>query len=106
MAYLLDIHIGYDRVSVKYIIARGTHFGERVINPRFVDHSKVAVDPVLDCILPPEAAQHAIDTFVRVNKWPRGSVERMKTRYRVRLSLGLYQTRYAAKKAIAKTMAA
>jgi hypothetical protein len=53
----------------------------------------------LGTFLTPEAAQHAMDTFKRTNKWPRGSVERQKDgRYRARLSLGVYDTRRAAER--------
>jgi hypothetical protein len=46
----------------------------------------------------PEGAQAAIDTFNRINPWPRGSVEKSKGRYRARLSLGTYDTRWAAER--------
>ena len=49
--------------------------------------------------LTPEAAQDAIDKFPRTNKWPRGSVTREKGRFRARLSLGIYDTRWAADRA-------
>jgi hypothetical protein len=51
----------------------------------------------LGSFLTPEAASNAIDQFQRTNRWPRGSVERSKGgRYRARLSLGIYDTRWAA----------
>ena len=51
----------------------------------------------LGSFLTPEAAANAIDQFKRTNRWPRGSVERSKSgRYRARLSLGIYDTRWAA----------
>jgi hypothetical protein len=56
--------------------------------------------------LTPEAAQDAIDKFARTNKWPRGSVERVKGgKYRARLSLGIYDTRWAGDRACAKAIA-
>lgn len=57
----------------------------------------------LGSFLTPEAAQDAIDKFARTNKWPRGSVERAggpgAKRFRARLSLGIYDTRWAAERA-------
>lgn len=54
----------------------------------------------LGSFLTPEAAQNAIDQFKRTNRWPRGSVERTRGgRYRARLSLGVYDTRWAAERA-------
>jgi hypothetical protein len=50
----------------------------------------------LGSFLTPEAAQAAIDNYQRSNKWPRGSIEKAKGRYRARLSLGTYDTRWAA----------
>jgi hypothetical protein len=58
----------------------------------------------LGSFLTPEAAQHAIDKFERTNKWPRGSVERVKGRFRARLSLGIYDTRWAAERANAQAL--
>jgi hypothetical protein len=52
----------------------------------------------------PEEAQHAIDRFKRTNKWPRGSVEKAKGRFRARLSLGIYDTRHAAEWACSKAL--
>jgi hypothetical protein len=46
----------------------------------------------------PEAAQNAIDNFKRTNKWPRGAVYRERGRFRARLSLGVYDTRWAAER--------
>lgn len=54
----------------------------------------------LGSFLTPEAAQNAIDKFRRTNKWPRGSIEPTKTGFRARLSLGVWQTRWAAERAI------
>jgi hypothetical protein len=51
----------------------------------------------LGSFLTPEGASNAIDQFQRTNRWPRGSAERSKGgRYRARLSLGIYDTRWAA----------
>jgi hypothetical protein len=52
----------------------------------------------------PEAAQNAIDSFERVNKWPRGSIEKAKGRFRARLSLGAYDTRWAAERAVDRAL--
>ena len=55
--------------------------------------------------LTPEAAQDAIDKFARTNKWPRGSVEREGKRFRARLSLGIYDTRWATERALKRAIA-
>jgi hypothetical protein len=49
----------------------------------------------------PEAAEHARQQFEmrRSRPWPRGSVERNKGRWRSRLSLGVYDTRWEAEAA-------
>jgi hypothetical protein len=52
----------------------------------------------------PEAAQAAIDRFNRTNKWPRGSIEMAKGRFRARLSLGVYDTRHLAVQACARAI--
>jgi hypothetical protein len=52
----------------------------------------------------PEAAQAAIDNFKRTNKWPRGSIEMAKGRFRARLSLGVYDTRHLAIQACTKAI--
>jgi hypothetical protein len=59
----------------------------------------------LGSFLTPEAAQDAIDKFARTNKWPRGSVNRVGKRYRARLSLGIYDTRWAADRACTAAIA-
>jgi hypothetical protein len=59
----------------------------------------------LGSFLTPEAAQDALDKFERRNKWPRGSVERAGKRFRARLSLGIYDTRWAAERANTKALA-
>lgn len=59
----------------------------------------------LGSFLTPEAAQNAIDNFARTTKWPRGSVEREGKRFRARLSLGIYDTRWAAERANAQALA-
>ena len=59
----------------------------------------------LGAFLTPEAAQDAIDKFARTNKWPRGAVQREGKRYRARLSLGIYDTRWAADRACAAAIA-
>jgi hypothetical protein len=59
----------------------------------------------LGAFLTPEAAQDAIDKFARTNKWPRGSVEREGKRFRARLSLGIYDTRWAADRACTAAIA-
>jgi hypothetical protein len=66
------------------------------------DRERYSLGPFLT----PEAAQNAIDRFARTNKWPRGSVERTKGgKVRARLSLGIFETRWAAERAIASAMA-
>ena len=61
----------------------------------------------LGSFLTPEAAQNAIDNFKRTNRWPRGSIERTKQgRYRARLSLNTFATRWAAERAIEQAMTA
>jgi|SRR6516162_485754 hypothetical protein len=61
----------------------------------------------LGSFLTPEAAQNAIDNFPRTNRWPRGSIERTKQgRYRARVALNTYATRWAAERAIEKAMTA
>jgi hypothetical protein len=59
----------------------------------------------LGSFLTPEAAQNAMDSFDRTNRWPRGSVEKAKSKFRARLSLGVYETRWAAQNACEKAMA-
>lgn len=60
----------------------------------------------LGSYLTPEAAQNALDKFQRRQKWPRGSVERVKGgRYRARLSLGVYDTQWEADRANAAAIA-
>jgi hypothetical protein len=59
----------------------------------------------LGSFLTPEAARGAMDQFKRTNTWPRGSVERAKKRFRARLSLGLYDTRWAAQNACQAALA-
>jgi hypothetical protein len=46
-----------------------------------------------------KAAQDAIDKFERTGRWPRGAVHREGKRFRARLSLGIYDTRWAAENA-------
>jgi hypothetical protein len=59
----------------------------------------------LGTFLTPEACQNAIDHFKRTNEFPRGSVERQKDgRFRARLSLGVYDTRWAAEEASRKAI--
>jgi hypothetical protein len=53
----------------------------------------------LGSFVTPEGARAAIDAFKRTNQWPRGSVEKTKGRFRARLSLGTYDTRWAAERA-------
>jgi hypothetical protein len=58
----------------------------------------------LGSFLTPEAAQNAIDSFPRTNKWPRGSIYQAGTRYRARLSLGTYVTRREAEQALDRVL--
>lgn len=62
----------------------------------------------LGTFLTADAAQNAIDRFKRSGRWPRGSVERTNAtdgRFRARLSLGIYDTRWAAELACARAIA-